>query len=92
MKWGYQTKFTLIINARAEEMNEKPTFRPLINSKRCVVLAEGYYEWITAIYTEDNSVFLLTFDSFGQYADVHNRMPVFLEDNEVHEWENTKHY
>ena len=110
MKWGYQTKFTLIINARAEEMNEKPTFRPLINSKRCVVLAEGYYEWNTkkepfmyskhdhtnlmlaAIYTEDNSVFLLTCDSFGQYADVHNRMPVFLEDNEVDEWVDTKHY
>ena len=46
-------------------MNEKPIFRSRINYKRCVVLAEGYYEWITAIYTEDNSVFLLTFDSFG---------------------------
>jgi len=45
MKWGYQTKFSLIINARVEEIHEKYSFKPLLNTKRCVVIAEGYYEW-----------------------------------------------
>jgi putative SOS response-associated peptidase YedK len=34
-----------LINARAETLADKPAFRPLIARHRCLVLADGYYEW-----------------------------------------------
>jgi len=35
----------VIINARAETAHEKPMFKKHINEGRCVVPANGYYEW-----------------------------------------------
>ena len=35
------------INARADSVLEKPAFRNSIKKRRCLVLADGYYEWKT---------------------------------------------
>lgn len=33
------------LNARAETIHEKPSYRHLVTAKRCLVLADGFFEW-----------------------------------------------
>ena len=44
--WAEQKKdFRPLINARLETLMEKISFKKLIQTSRCVVIADGYYEW-----------------------------------------------
>jgi putative SOS response-associated peptidase YedK len=52
LKWGlvpFWAKDPAIgnrmINARAESVAEKPAFRGALRHRRCLVLADGFYEW-----------------------------------------------
>ena len=52
MRWGFLPGFVrdpkgfpLLINARAETVAEKPSFRAALIRRRCLVIADGYYEW-----------------------------------------------
>ena len=34
-----------LINARAETVDEKPSFKPCLQRRRCLIVADGFYEW-----------------------------------------------
>jgi putative SOS response-associated peptidase YedK len=52
LRWGLipnwtkeiSTQYTMI-NARAETLTEKPTFKRAFEQRRCLVPADGFYEW-----------------------------------------------
>jgi len=55
-----------MINARAETITEKPSFRTPLFSKRCLVPADGFYEWQQdtgkqpyRIFIKDNPIFAM---------------------------------
>ncbi|MDQ8731471.1 SOS response-associated peptidase [Bradyrhizobium sp. LHD-71] len=52
MRWGFlpawtkdPKKFGLVINARSETVIDKPAFKNAIRRRRCLIPADGYYEW-----------------------------------------------
>lgn len=52
MRWGLIPSWSKdgpssrpLINARAETVAEKPAFRASLKKRRCLVLADGFYEW-----------------------------------------------
>ena len=52
MRWGLIPRWaknasigSRMINARAETVSEKPAFRDALRRRRCLVLADGFYEW-----------------------------------------------
>lgn len=72
MKWGFELKFgdgpaKQLINAMGETLSEKPTFKKLIQSQRCLIPATGFYEWMKTengkiphyIYLKEQKLFSL---------------------------------
>ncbi|MFF3309104.1 SOS response-associated peptidase [Streptomyces sp. NPDC002952] len=54
LKWGLVPSWSTtpdgrarMINARAETVHEKPSFRRAFAARRCIIPADGYYEWVT---------------------------------------------
>jgi putative SOS response-associated peptidase YedK len=52
MRWGLlpawvkdPRKFALLINARADTVLDRPAFKNAMRRRRCLIPAEGYYEW-----------------------------------------------
>ena len=54
LRWGLipdwsrneRSKPPLLINARSESVSEKPSFRDALRHRPCLVLADGFYEWL----------------------------------------------
>jgi putative SOS response-associated peptidase YedK len=45
--WAKDAKIAFkMINARAETLTEKPAYRGLLTRHRCLIPADGFYEWI----------------------------------------------
>ena len=52
MRWGFIPHWykkpnggPLLINARSETIAEKPAFREACRNRRCLIMADGFYEW-----------------------------------------------
>ncbi len=44
--WAKDRKLAYkMINARAETLTERPAYRSLLRAGRCLILADGFYEW-----------------------------------------------
>ncbi len=104
-----------MINARAETVAERPAFREPIQRHRCLVPADGFYEWARRgpekqpyhFGMVDGSLFafagiwdrwkspagevvescsILTTTPNSLLADIHDRMPVILQDEDYDLW------
>lgn len=74
MRWGLVPAWAKdekiganLINARAETVDSKPSFRTAFKKRRCLVLANGFYEW----YREDKKnkrPFYIRLKSFEPFA------------------------
>jgi len=105
-----------MINARAETVSSKPSFRNAFKKRRCLIPASGFYEWkgekgnkqpyyITISSVEpfafaglweswtdkdDESVYksctIITTDASDNIRELHNRMPVILDQKVYEKW------
>jgi len=75
MRWGLIPSWTKdiraakpLINARAETLGEKPAFRSLLNARRCLVPASGFFEWKKEGNRKRPVYFRLTDDPLFSFA------------------------
>lgn len=63
--WAKDEKIgSRMINARSETLHEKPAFRGPLVSKRCLIPADGYYEW----HGSDKQPFRITLKNRGLFS------------------------
>lgn len=103
-----------LINARAETVAEKPSFRGALKYRRCVIPADGFYEWKGPagkkqpyyIHRRDGRTMafaglwetweraegyletctIITTAANREMSELHDRMPVILELDEIGLW------
>ncbi|UMZ35994.1 SOS response-associated peptidase [Priestia megaterium] len=125
MKWGLVPSWSKdskigykMINARAEGIDQKPSFKTPFKHKRCLIVCDGFYEWKKEgenkqpfrFVMEDGRPFAFAglwdeWDKNGEplYSctiitttpneitqEVHNRMPVILEEDAYDVWMDSK--
>ncbi len=107
------TKYSMI-NARAETITEKPAYRGIIKRKRCLIVADSFYEWkkvegakhphrilmkdeglfsFAGVWdhwecdgNEVNSCSIITTAPNAMMQNIHDRMPVILDQEHEQEW------
>lgn len=73
MRWGFlpgwvkdPKDFPLVINVRGETIGEKPSFRAAFTRRRCLMPADGFYEWQRV--GKDNRAYLFRRPDRGVFA------------------------
>ena len=105
--WGFErTGGGIAINARSESAMRTRLFRDAYRQGRCLVPADGFFEWrregrvnqpylfrrqqgelfVMAGLCENGRYVVLTRESEGDVADIHDRMPVLLEPEDAKRW------
>ncbi len=126
LRWGFVPSFAKdekigyqMINAKAETLHQKPSFLPSLTHKRCVILADSFYEWkkdsvsktpmrilmkdenlfpmagLWSTFTKEDGTKLHTCTIITTQAneimkDIHERMPVILDEDSKKIWLNPR--
>ncbi len=72
MKWGIEAPWkggpAQMINARGEKLKESRFWRPMLESRRCAIPADGFYEWRAPQGTQKHKQpYLFTRDGGGGF-------------------------
>jgi len=80
MRWGLIPRWAAdasigakLINARSETVAEKPSFRACLRERRCLIPADGFYEWKREPKSKQPYCFTLTDDSPFAFAGIWDR-------------------
>jgi putative SOS response-associated peptidase YedK len=57
-----------LINARSETLGEKPSFRAAYRRRRCLVLADGFYEWRKEPISKSKTPMFIQMESRDPFA------------------------
>jgi len=57
-----------LINARSETVAEKPAFRNALQKRRCLIVADGFYEWQKAPKGQDKQPYLIQLKTRSLFA------------------------
>jgi len=106
-EWGFLApwdKSKRIFNAAGETVAVKPTFRDSFKSRRCLIPADGFYEWPNKqpmlIHFPDDRLFcfaglwlygtmtMITCAPNDFMRPIHHRMPAILRDDDYTAWLN----
>jgi putative SOS response-associated peptidase YedK len=67
--WSKEEKIgSRMINIRAETLTEKPSFKRLLHSKRCLIVTDGFYEWMQESGTKSKTPIYMTLKSKQPFA------------------------
>ena len=69
-RWSKKTKINTnpLINARRETLSEKSSFKDAFVHRRCLILADGFYEWNSHLYQKNPLYFHLENHSIFAFA------------------------
>lgn len=102
--WGFENTRSSapIINARSETLAERPTFKNLLSTNRCLIPSDGFYEWKGKqpyyFHLPGNPLFafaglrrndrcvIITRSADENMQGIHSRMPVILSANTWGSW------
>jgi putative SOS response-associated peptidase YedK len=66
MRWGFlpafvkdPQAFSLIVHARAETLTIRPSFKAAVKRRRCLIPADGFYEWLRGASPQATRAFLI---------------------------------
>ena len=102
--WGFKNpkSSAVIINARSETLYERPMFKNLFPANRCLIPADGFYEWKGKqpyyFQTPKKQLFafaglwhngrcvILTRAADSNMQGIHHRMPIIIEPSRWKKW------
>ena len=98
MKWGIESK-SLLINARVETIEDRPTYNAIKNNRCAIICNGFYewdkqknkyyisfeedYMYLACIFNEKNELVILTQASSGEFAKIHDRVPIIMNQDEM---------